>query len=305
MSGLAVAVPVATVWTSPDAPRRLDAAATADCPDMARWARSLSAADRLGLHGRTLTQALLGEPVEVVEELTDWVRVVLPWQPSRQDPRGYPGWLRRAHLAPPPEATDARAAVTRSQARADTGTGPMVLSYGTCLPLVGSHGARIQLTVPGGGQVRLNRADVDTTGGTEGDPSEVLASARHFVGLPYLWGGTSGWGLDCSGFVHLVNRRFGRRVPRDAADQQADLSPVDPGCAAPGDLYFFGPVRERVTHVGFVTNDPGTAPAMLHAPEGAGDDPIEDRPLADSRTMSLLAAAHLPSKGSAREDGRG
>lgn len=92
-------VDVATVWTSPDAPRDADALAVADSPDVAAWTDGMGHEVRLGLHGRTLTQLLRGEPVVVTEERGDWAHVVAPWQPSPADSRGYPGWVRRAHLA--------------------------------------------------------------------------------------------------------------------------------------------------------------------------------------------------------------
>ena len=95
-----VGVPVATVWASPEAPRSADAAAVADLPDVAAWLNRLAPADRLGLHGRTLTQLLDGEPVIVGEERDGWCEVVAPWQPvPRQD--GYRGWVRTAHLREP------------------------------------------------------------------------------------------------------------------------------------------------------------------------------------------------------------
>ena len=99
---LRVTVCVATVWTSPDAPRDLDVAAVADSPDPAAWVAVLDAEGtaerRLGLHGRTLTQLLEDEPVVVLEERDDWVRVAAPWQVSSAHETGYPGWVRRAHL---------------------------------------------------------------------------------------------------------------------------------------------------------------------------------------------------------------
>ena len=101
-----VRVPVATVWTGPDAPRDTDAAAVADEPDVASWLSALTPADRLGLHGRTLTQLLEGEPVLVRERHHGWARVVAPWQsvPGRD---GYEGWVRAAHLrAPSPDDLD-------------------------------------------------------------------------------------------------------------------------------------------------------------------------------------------------------
>jgi hypothetical protein len=81
----------------------------------------------------------------------------------------------------------------------------------------------------------------------------VLGSAGMFLGLRYLWGGNSAWGLDCSGLVHLTYRAHGVVVPRDAFDQ-ADLLPgVDLGAVEPGDLYFFARPGEKVYHVGFVS----------------------------------------------------
>jgi len=95
-----VGVPVATMWSSPEAPRHLDKPALTDSPDVAGWLGGLTAEDRLGLHGRTLTQLLADEPVLVEERWDDWARVVAPWQPvPGQD--GYVGWVREAHLRQP------------------------------------------------------------------------------------------------------------------------------------------------------------------------------------------------------------
>ena len=99
MSERTVCVDVATVWTSPEAPRAIDAPAVADLPDVAAWIRSLDDAGRLGLHGRTLTQLVRDEPVVVVGDgPPGWLQVVAPWQPAPADSRGYPGWARAAHV---------------------------------------------------------------------------------------------------------------------------------------------------------------------------------------------------------------
>ncbi len=99
MTTATVIADVATVWTSPDAPRSVDEPAVRDQPDVAAWMTALDASMRLGLHGRTLTQLLRDEPVEVLDHGRDgWVRVAAPWQPAPEHSRGYPGWVRAAHL---------------------------------------------------------------------------------------------------------------------------------------------------------------------------------------------------------------
>ena len=251
MALLRVSVPVTTLWTSPDAPRPVDAAAIANQADPARWLAVLDARPqddesgdgRLGLHGRVESQAVFGEPVLPISDVSadGWVRVVCPWQPSRLDPCGYPGWVRRSHLEDPGSAAD------------EPG-----------LPVADAPGA------------------------------DVLTLAAEHLGLPYLWGGTSPLGLDCSGLVHHVWRRLGVVVPRDADDQEAAAYPVAFGEERPGDLYFFAHPGRAVHHVGIVSA-PGR---MLHAPEtGRG---IVEEALGPEREATRYAVGRLPLPGTAQ-----
>lgn len=127
------------------------------------------------------------------------------------------------------------------------------------------------------------------------EPAEreaIVESARQHVGLHYLWGGTSPLGLDCSGLVHTSYRRAGVVIPRDAGAQLASARKVRLGDEQPGDLYFFGPSLEKITHVGFVTG----RRRMLHSPEDAalpGSGVILEEDLGPRLARTLVAAGRF------------
>jgi gamma-D-glutamyl-L-lysine dipeptidyl-peptidase len=82
--------------------------------------------------------------------------------------------------------------------------------------------------------------------------AESIELGKRFMGLPYLWGGTSSFGFDCSGFTQMLMRSRGVIMPRDA-DQQAawtGLAAVERADLQPGDLLFFGSSPRNVTHTG-------------------------------------------------------
>jgi gamma-D-glutamyl-L-lysine dipeptidyl-peptidase len=87
--------------------------------------------------------------------------------------------------------------------------------------------------------------------------SESIELARRFLGIPYLWGGTSSFGFDCSGFTQMLMRVRGVNMPRDA-DKQAAWSgvvAVDRATLQPGDLLFFGSSPSKIDHTGMYIGD--------------------------------------------------
>ncbi len=86
---------------------------------------------------------------------------------------------------------------------------------------------------------------------------ESIELAKRFLGLPYLWGGRSSYGFDCSGFTQLLIRARGVNMPRDA-DQQAAWKGailVEHTDLQPGDLLFFGSGPNKITHTGMYIGD--------------------------------------------------
>lgn len=286
-----VAVPVTNVWSTPDAPREIDRLMTAPSPDPVAWVAAMGQEELLGLHGRLETQALMGEPVVVVSERAGWAEVQLPAQPSRKDRHGYPGWARCEHLLPATPVGGALATVSSVLATCRNETGePIVLSFATSLPAEEplAAGMRALLRAPDGSLIEAP-ADalfpVPASSGPrtgERSPAGVLRMALGFVGVPYVWGGCSGFGVDCSGLVHLAHRAAGLVVPRDAHDQASAGDPVPASEAEPGDLLFFAKARAEPHHVAFSC----VGGRMLHSP-GSGRA-VEEAVLAGSPYLADL-----------------
>jgi gamma-D-glutamyl-L-lysine dipeptidyl-peptidase len=298
---LEVRVPVATMWASPHAPRDVDAGAVLANPDIAAWSASVLTQD---LIGRTLTQLLMGEPVRVLEERGDWVLGAALWQlngPSRGElDDGYLGWLRRAHLGSPVARTEgATAFVMVMTATCEIEHEDSVeLSFGTAFWVDGVSETSVLVLLPDGRRGALRPADVrlsDKSQQPTHRPGDELGLARQLLGLRYVWGGTSAWGVDCSGLVHLTHRALGVVIARDACDQAAghNVVPVSLDHVRPGDLYFFAKPGAPVTHVGYATRgvQPDGSRWMLHSPQGGGV--VEEGRMAPERLAMLVSAGRV------------
>ncbi|MFN8460705.1 MAG: C40 family peptidase [Anaerolineales bacterium] len=95
------------------------------------------------------------------------------------------------------------------------------------------------------------RALTDIPQNVEEKRVALESDSQRMIGVPYLWGGSSGNGIDCSGFAQLLHRWIGIEIPRDA-DMQCDAAnPVEPPYQL-GDLFFFNENDNKgdITHVG-------------------------------------------------------
>lgn len=204
-----------------------------------------------------VTETVLGEPVQLLEIVGEWARVVLPLQHTSLDPRGYPGWVRSDALQPTSTAPTLQTVVACACVRDAAGQETVALPMGSLL--IGVEGETNNETVP----VHVNSnisgfvaaQAVATLPLAVGDRELILRTLDGWRGLPYVWGGTSTCtGADCSGLVHRTYQRAGMQLPRDAKDQFEMVPSKGRSTlegALPGDLVFFQHSTSReIDHVG-------------------------------------------------------
>ncbi|MBU3570353.1 C40 family peptidase [Priestia aryabhattai] len=269
-----VCVAVATVWTSYDSCREIDDNATSVPVKLDKWLEQLTYTRRLELCEKNLvqTQLLLGEEVYVTERKGKWAKIVIPSQFSSKDERGYPGWVPSHQLISQAEYSPLNkptAVVTAAIATLQLAEEALQISYQTQLPLLKEDKEWLEVQTPvGSGKIKRQDAVViedRNRKATKGTGDMIIAAGEQFLNLPYLWGGMSAWGYDCSGFVYATHKANGYLIPRDATDQARRGKEVGLDSIQPGDLLFFAYEKAKgsIHHVGICYGNG----KMLHSPK--------------------------------------
>ncbi|MGB9812354.1 MAG: NlpC/P60 family protein [Thermovenabulum sp.] len=131
------------------------------------------------------------------------------------------------------------------------------LVQGTVIPYIADEGNKISAIIPGGQKVYLNKEDViviksrEEVFNTKKDAESIIATAKQYLNLPYLWGGTTAYGFDCSGLTQFAFKMNGYNLRRDADMQfEQGIAIKDKKDLKPGDLVFFQTYKEGPSHVG-------------------------------------------------------
>jgi len=194
-----------------------------------------------------ISQILFGEGFNLLEITDQWAKIECHWD-------SYSGWIPFPHGSMPNHADHQRSEgaliVVSDLAIVEhpEGYAPMYLSTGSIIrPAMFPGGCRIW----SGLTASYPQSTID-------DPLSIqLKISRQWLGTPYHWGGRSRFGTDCSGFTQVIFGVSGTKLPRDAKDQlrnvptRFDLS--DPNAYYAGNLAFFGPEINQISHVGIIS----------------------------------------------------
>ncbi|MEZ4771692.1 MAG: NlpC/P60 family protein [Bacteroidia bacterium] len=189
------------------------------------------------------TQLIFGETCLCLEQIPSWWKI-------RVSDDNYEGWVNPRMLLKIPEetllqTTDWRYVINGSLKMNDGSV--MRLPLGARIPETPDHIIRVN------GQTWRIQPDLESLANQHAH--NKIDVARLFMNTPYLWGGKSGYGIDCSGLTQQVFRMCGIQLPRNASQQAGTGMEIDFEERDSGDLVFFSkPNQNKITHVGILSS---------------------------------------------------
>ena len=196
-----------------------------------------------------LTQLLFAETVDILEEKPRWIRI-------KNDADGQIGWVDFKMLTKLSDSESdlvakadksARVMMPMAYAVSENNGQTIPLTAGTCLP--NYKDGRFEVLGVG---FRIDPSMVADKS-LEMTTEKIMEVVRFFLNVPYLWGGKSALGMDCSGFTQIIHSLFGHQLLRNASEQVTQGIPVKSlKNAQTGDLAFFDHEDGKISHVGLI-----------------------------------------------------
>ena len=192
-----------------------------------------------------VSQVLFGEHFEVLETLKQWAKIRLQYD-------DYEGWVDVKQFQP----------ITKDQY--DQLSQEAIILNSDLVEYITSPN-NLLMPIPLGASLSfLNHADINVSGfDFEGmrisgvkPKSNLINTSFMYLNAPYLWGGKTPFGIDCSGFTQMVYKLNGYHLLRDASQQATEgeaLSFIEE--SEPGDLAFFDNEEGKIIHVGIIMDD--------------------------------------------------
>lgn len=269
-----VNVAVTTLWSEPNKLRKVDGPSTTDPVNILKWKKDMSHEQKLWLLGKIDSQALYGDEVTIVESKGDWYKIAVKDQGSPKNSKGYPGWVPKSHIAEQSMNYEgcsiAIVAVQKTNLyhTASVKDPFLEISFNTILPITKEGKQWVIVQTPKDGEKYMKTADVKVAKSFESIPKpeqqDLLETGKMFLGLSYLWAGTSGYGFDCSGFTYSIYKQHGILLPRDSTAQAQSGISIRKKDLQPGDLLFFAYNKGKgnVHHVAMYVG----GGKMIHSP---------------------------------------
>ncbi len=218
-----------------------------------------------------VSQLFFSEVLKVEKEQKGFCRV--------RQADGYAGWADCRFLTPMSQTVykqflaNTNAVIVASTARLYDRRGkqtvsPHLLYYGTRLRVKAGPAGFARVVLPDNSAVLVKASNIRPINRGKANPvagSRLVTEAKRFLGVPYLWGGITVTGFDCSGLVRTIFSKFGVYMPRDTKDQITMGERVERDCIKTGDLLFFR------RHVGLAIG----RTHLVHASRGGGGVRLE------------------------------
>jgi len=193
-----------------------------------------------------VTQLLFGDVFEITDRVSDWVKIKIAFDE-------YEGWIDAKQYLPITLLQYNAIKIKELHCLTDLVEYAIDKEKQLTTVLIGSS---VEGTLQLGYEFTMNTSNADIR------RENIVPTALLYLNAPYLWGGKTPFGIDCSGFVQMVYKTCGIKLSRDAyqqANQGTTLSFLEE--AKPGDLAFFDDEEGKITHVGIL----GENNTIIHA----------------------------------------